>query len=136
MSDLFGLREGEEVLHQQTASANGRSIWGGTLVLTNQRLMFRPLDVGVATAVMSGGGVHLGPKSIAVPTSFIEGVEPGSDPGLFHPPSLVLTLRDGTRVVIGICASRFTPNISRRNRTARDHVVELIKAQLTAGGPG
>lgn len=105
-------------------------------MLTTQRLMFRPLDVGVATAVLGGGGVHLGPKSLAVPTSFIAKVEPGRDPGLFHPPSLVLTLRDGTRVVIGIGASRFTPNISGKNRTARDEMVALINAQLADGDRG
>lgn len=79
MSDEFALREGEHVVRRQPASADGKSLWGGTLVLT---------------------------------------------------------LRDGSRVVIGVVASRFTPNFSRRNLTARDEVVDLINVRLGGDGSG
>ncbi len=134
MPDEFALREGEHVLRRQPASADGKSIWGGTLVLTNQRLIFQPLDLGAATAVLGGGAGHLGPQGMSVSTDDIRKVEASRDPGLFHPASLVLTLRDRSRVVIGVGAGRFTPNFSRKNAVARDEMVDLINAQLGVHG--
>jgi hypothetical protein len=150
------LLEGEQIIRRQTASVDGKSIWGGQLVLTNQRLLFRPLDMKGTTKLINDG-IEFLPDNLgvlgkvvskaldyttayqdglpgAVPTSAIASVKAGRNGGLLQPPSLVLTMDNGTRVEIGILKSKFTPNIARSNRVARDEMVQLIKAQMAAGG--
>ena len=149
------LLEGEEIVRRQAASVDGKSIWGGQLVLTNQRLLFGPLDMRGARKLINDGveflpdGLGVLGKVVskaldyttayqdglagAVPTTAIASVGPGQNRGLFHPPSLLLTMDNGTRVEIGILESKFTPNIALSNRVARDEMVQLIAAQLAAG---
>lgn len=150
------LLEGEQVIRRATASVDGKSVWGGHLILTNQRLLFRPLDMKGTTKLINDGievlpdGLGVLGKVVskaldyatayqdglqgAVPNTAIAGVEPGEDPGLFHPPSLVLTLDIGTRIEIGILRSKLTPNLWSSNRVARDEIVQLIRNQLSVGG--
>ncbi len=150
------LLEGEALTRTQTASVDGKSIWGGQLVLTNQRLLFQPLDMKVTTKLLNDG-IEFLPGNLAVfgevvskaldyttgyqggltgtvPTTSIVSVGSGKGPGLLHPPSLVLTLDSGTRVEIGILTGRFSPNISSGNAAARDEMIQLIRAQLASGG--
>jgi hypothetical protein len=150
------LLEGEQIIRQQASSVDGKSIWGGQLVLTNQRLLFRPVDMKGTTKLINDG-IEFLPDNLAVlgkvvskaldyttayqdglpgavPTTAIGSVGIGRNGGLFHPPSLVLTLDTGNRVEFGILKSKFTPNIAPSNRVARDEMVQLIKAQMAAGG--
>lgn len=166
MSGIFGpksdgyvdvpLLEGEQIIRQQTASVDGKSIWGGQLIVTNQRVLFRPLDMKGTTKLINDGIGFL-PDNLGVlgkvvskaldyttayqdglqgaaPTAAIAGVRVGGNGGLFHPPSLVLTMDTGTQVEIGILKSRLTPNFSTANRLARDELILLISAQRAAGG--
>ncbi|HEU4568933.1 MAG TPA: hypothetical protein VFR99_12930 [Marmoricola sp.] len=152
------LLEGEHMIRQQTASVDGKSIWGGQLVLTDQRLLFRPLSVKGATKLINDGidflpddlGV-LGKlvskaldystaygegKAGAVATRSIQQVAAGRNAGLFHPPSLVLTLEDGTRVELGILRSRGSANADPRNNAVRDEWLGLIRQHLSPDGLG
>lgn len=150
------LLEGERRIREQVATIDGNSLWGGQLVLTDQRLLFQPLDVKAATKLLSNG-IDFMPANLAVlgkvvskaldyttayqdglegavPTTAITSVDPGRGPALFHPPSLVLTMDNGNTVEFGILRSKLTPNISPTNTTARDEMVALIRAQLALGG--
>lgn len=150
--------DGEQVIRAQTASVDGKSIWGGQLVVTNQRVLFRPLDMKATTKLLNDG-IEFLPDNLAVfgkvvakgldyssayqdgltgavPTSDIVGVDVGDGAGLFHPPSLILSMSTGAQTKVGILASKFSPNISPANAKARDEMIALIRQQLVAGGLG
>jgi hypothetical protein len=148
------LLDGERLIRQQTASylVNGKAIWGGQLVLTSQRLLFRPLDLNGLSKIAKDG-IELLPddlavfgkvvdkvldystaygnqKAGAVATSLITSVRPGRNAGLLHPPSLVLTMSDGRQLEIGILHSLTSMNPLPINNVARDETVAAISAQL------
>ena len=151
------LLEGEHIILAQTASVDGKSIWGGQLVLTNQRLLFRPLDMKATEKLLSDGIDLFLPNNLAVlgnvvskgldyssayqdgltgavETTSITGVTAGRDAGLLHPPSLVISMSNGAQTTIGILKSKFTPNISPANNQARDEMIALIQQHRAAGG--
>jgi hypothetical protein len=150
----------ERMVRQQAACylVYEKPIWPGQLALTNQRLLFRPLDL-TATSKMTRDGICFLPDDLAVlgtvvggaldyaavyeegsarvihpPT--ISGVRPGMGASLLHPPSLVLTFADGSTMDIGIVKGMGSANFWHANNTARDEVVEEISAQLVANGVG
>lgn len=147
------LLPGERVLRQQQAAylKGGQSLVGGMLVVTDQRLLFRPIEVGMASKLLNDG-IEFLPDGLAqlgklagkligyatdtvngaagaVPMATIVAVEPGVDAGA-HPSSLVLTAEDGRRIEIGISASLFTPIWSKKSDRVRDEIVALIRGQL------
>lgn len=152
------LLAGEQVIRRQTASVGAPSMWGGQLVVTNQRILFRPVDVkGLAELLTEGvsllpdGLADLGklvPKVLdyasayqdglagALPTASITGVRAGRDPQMTAPPSLILGLDTGSTVELGILTSIRTPSIWPGNRTARDDTIELIDALLAQSHQG
>jgi hypothetical protein len=122
------------------------------LVVTNQRVLFRPLDVGAAQKMIKEG-VRFLPDELAVlgkvvnkvfdytvaygeglaggiETSKITGVRPGRNAGLLHPPTLVLSFGNGRTLEIGVLKSIGTPNISPANNLARNELVHGINQQL------
>lgn len=148
------LLDGEQMIRQQTASylVDGKAVWGGQLVLTSQRLLFRPLDLN-GLSKMAQDGVDLLPgdlavfgkvvdkvldyttaygnaKAGAVETSLITSVRAGRDAALLHPPSLVLTMSDGRELEIGILHSIHSPNFLPVNNADRDEMVTAIAGQL------
>jgi hypothetical protein len=148
----------EQMVHQQTASylVYKKPIWGGQLALTNQRVLFRPLDP-TATSKMIKDGIAFLPDDLAVlgqvvdrvldySTAYgedtvaaieafaISGVGGGMDASLLHPPSLVLTLVGGRTIEIGVLKSLGSANFWHANNTARDEMVAAISDQLVANG--
>lgn len=143
---------GEQIVRTQTASVDGKSIWGGQLVITNQRILFRPLDVKGATKLLNDGieflpdqlavlgkvvskaldyaGAYGDNLAGAVPRAEIASVATGKGAALFHPPSLLLALGSGQKVELGILYGRLSPNLDPRNSRARDEIVTLIRALI------
>ncbi|NEA36926.1 hypothetical protein [Streptomyces sp. SID13031] len=144
------------MIRQQVASymVNGKAMWGGQFALTNQRLLFRPLDTsGVAKMIKDGVEFLPGDLAIlgkvvdkaldystaygdslagAINTSEIVGVIRGRNAALSHPPSLVLEFADGRRLEIGVLKSIGSPNFLPSNNSARDEMIEAILSELHA----
>ncbi len=150
------LLAGEQIVREQTASVDGKSVWGGLLVLTNQRLLFRPINVKGMDKLIKDG-IDFLPESYgvlgkvvgkaldyvevyqdgtagAVDVAAIASVTSGKNAGPFHPPSLVVSMTDGAQTEVGILKSKMTPNISPSNNVARDEMIALIQQQLVDGG--
>jgi len=149
------LLAGEQIVRQQPASylVNGKAMWGGQLVLTNQRLLFQPLDMGAVTKLISEGidflpdnlailgkvvskaldytSTYQGKLTSAINSSSIVGVVAGMNASLGHPPSLILTFDNGRRLELGILNSIKSPNFLPANNAARDAMVAAIRAQET-----
>ncbi len=107
-------------------SRSGRTAkWGGTLVLTDRRLIFEPLRVpAMADEVYMG---ELGPEyRIVCPLADLDLVEAVPD----RRAMLRLHARTGATVAFLISAGRMTPSWSRKNTIARDAAVETIRRSL------
>jgi hypothetical protein len=101
--------------------------YGGQLVLTSHRVVWKPLRV---SAAMVTRGVVLpieaGGDWWEVPLASIEQVE--ADPerrALLH-----IVDRDGTRTSFLVAAGRFGATWSKKNVIARDDAVERIRAAI------
>jgi hypothetical protein len=123
-----------EVLKARAVASVRPGSWrsvGGDLVLTNRRLVFTPLETRLGDMVSWLDHPPLGSQSGRL--GGIADVEPGSRGWVLKPPTLVIISTTGARTEIGVLASRFAPNWSRRNRAERDRVVEAIRHALEAG---
>lgn len=122
---------------------------GGDLVVTNQRVVFTPLEtadvISVFTWVFGKVGV---PGSIAdlpgavgkliTPQTSLGGitaVAAGSGGSLGKPPAILLTGKDGTTTEIGVLAGRLKPNGSPANVLTRDEMVTVIQRGLAGPTP-
>lgn len=150
------LLSGEQVLRRQTAAylKGGKSIWGGQLIVTNQRILFRPLDVGAAASMIKdgidflpGNLADLGKvvsKTLDYTTAYgerlagavgiaeIVSASRGQNASLTKPASLVLRFADGRALEIGVLKGKGYPTFWPANHTVRDEVVSLISHQLAA----
>lgn len=122
---------------------------GGDLVVTNQRVVFTPLEtadvISVLTWVFGKVGAP-GPiadlpgavgKLITQQTSLggITAVAAGSGGGFGGPPTILLTGNDGTTTEIGVLAGRVKPNGSTANVVTRDEIVTVIQRGLAGPTP-
>lgn len=148
--------EGERIVHQTAATflIGDTSMWPGKLVLTNQRLLFKPVSLKAISDILKEGIEFLpgnlavlgkvvdkvldystaygDSKAGAVKTSTITGVRPGNNAALIHPPSLILAFGDGRSLAIGIVQALWCPHIWPGNNRARDEMVAAISSQLDA----
>lgn len=109
-------------------SRSGRTAkWGGTLVLTDQRLIFEPLKVPAVSHDMFMG--VLGPEyRIVCPLSELDRAEAAPDSRSL----LRVHSRSGETVDFLIAAGRFTPLWSRKNTVARDGACDAIRRAIGA----
>jgi len=113
---------------------------GGNVIVTNQRVIFSPLDVRDVSKVFGwvlgavGAREQLG-KGASWLTTAIGDVRPlgvtrsaraGSNAKLIKPPTFIVTLEDGTEHVIGILHDRLAMSVDPRNNDARDAIVAAI----------
>lgn len=102
-----------------------RAKWGGTLVLTDQRLIFEPLAVPAVSHDMFMG--VMGPEyRIVCPLSELDQAEAAPDSRAL----LRLHSRSGQTVDLLIAAGRLTPLWSRKNTVARDAACETIRRAI------
>lgn len=116
---------------------------GGDVVVTNQRVVFSPLDVRDVTAVMSWALGQVGaPAQFGKVAEWLgdtvgdvrvvgvtESARPGSNARLLKPPTFIATLGDGTEQEIGVLRDRITANIDPRNNAVRDRIVAVINGR-------
>lgn len=119
------LEPGETVQEAWVAGIPSRSgrraAWGGTLVVTDRRLVFEPLNVPVTAGDVPIG--EIGPEHRMVcPLSDLDGVD--ADPE--HRALLRLRARSGEEARFLVAAGRMTPVWSKKNEQARDAAVEVI----------
>jgi hypothetical protein len=150
------LEEGEQELLRKTAGliqAQTNSV-GGILVLTNRRLLFRPLDVNKAAAFLKegldffpNGYAEVGKvaskvidavddairsKAGGIGHKAIAGVRTGRGATLIRPPTLYIDTSAGHTVEFGVLRGIGEPNISPRNKPHRDEMVQAIQSVLSA----
>jgi hypothetical protein len=128
-----------------TVKGNGASWVGGDLVLTNQRLLFTPLNINDAASLLTYGLTKTGAPGQAaavvgwmqkqavqqpVGLDAISEIRAGRGASLLHPPSLVVTLSTGTGLEFGVLATRTSFNGSSANTAARDGFVSKVRSLL------
>lgn len=138
------LRPGETETTRVVASAlfGGLTAVGGDLVVTNQRVVFVPLNVrdvapllskGLKAADVSGASALVGwlQKQIDGSETSMDRVvsaRAGSGGSLFKPPTVLFKLADGRDLEFGVLAGRTSMNLSAKNRTVRDQLVSTLTA--------
>ena len=147
------LGEGEQEIFRQTASymRGGVPLVGGEVVVTNRRVVFRPIGVDTMPVLrdlglpfLDGGFVLLG--RFASTTSREEPQAAASDGGIAEhdrvisvksqrnasllrptkPPSLVLDT-ESYSVELGVLHSPTSPNFSLANNAARDNAISAMR---------
>jgi hypothetical protein len=137
------LLDGEQMIRQQSCGYLHAGLnWGGKLAITNQRVLFRPMDFGVINTIVADG-LDLLPDSIAqvgklvsrvvnyaatygdrlagaVPYATIRAANAGDGS------KLILTTDTGRQTNLGIAASLWTPKVHdcqehRRTRRSLRH---------------
>lgn len=125
----------------------GPSSWGGKLIVTNKRLLFAELDLGVLPDILEyvGGkagvpGVDLGKTILdSVKASVrkdiwlqhIVSVEPDGDGGWFKAPGIRITTATGEVVKLGIVKSTTTPNKDAENGLIRDRAIGVVRQAIS-----
>ena len=129
------LEPGEEVRDAWVAGIpyrGGRAAkWGGTLVLTDRRVLFEPLNVPVVVEGTSFGTMGREHRASAA-LGDLESVEAVPE----HRALLCLHLRDGVEVRFLISAGRTTVMWSAKNRVARDAAVAALSAAISGDAQG
>jgi hypothetical protein len=145
------LRPGEsEIVRTPACLTKGGVSWvGGDLILTNQRLIFTPINTNDLVKLTS-----LGLKVVRIPHAnqvmtvigwaqkLIKQVDTDSDvitsaavgrydAGLIHPPTIVIQRSTGAPLEFGIIGGgRLTPTGSSKNVVARDNFLGSIRDVL------
>lgn len=138
------LEDGEEEISRVaacTVKGGGRPWVGGDLVLTNRRVLFAPLDVTDAAALLSYGLKKAGAPSDAIALvgwiasqvrpetlerSEVLAASAGRSAGVLNPPTLTVHRADGTNLEFGILASRMSPNLAKANESVRDEYLAVL----------
>lgn len=120
----------------------GRNQWGGKLIVTDQRLIFSGLDLGVMPDVLAYVGSQAGLPADLGKTLFdhvrdsvgkdvwlvhIIGVDAVGSASLLSPPKIRITTATLETFEVGIVNSMRTPNISPDNNQVRDNAVLLLR---------
>jgi hypothetical protein len=119
----------------------GMSKVGGDLIVTNQRIMFTPLNTTDVSALLraglkatdapSGSSALVGwlqrqVDETAEALDDVVTVRAGDDGNWLKPPTVIFGLADGRSIEFGVLASRMSANGSAKNRTARDQLVGAL----------
>lgn len=139
---------GESVVGTWTGSGIRKiPITGMKVILTNKSLILSPLDLSGAVklfelfskfvkefelplAVVKEGLEQTQlQKVISIPLDAIRSATAGNGPQLFRPPTVLITMDDGSQYLIGILRAILSANIDPRNTPPRD---EFLKALQTA----
>jgi hypothetical protein len=140
------LLPGEREVHRTAGSvlAGGLAAVGGDIVVTDQRLLFAPLDVTQVSSLLTAGLKRAGAPGASTTlvgwiADRVEGsatavrvaaIRPGANASLMRPPSVVVTTSDGRTVELAVLASRTTANVSVANTAARDRLVSVVSTHL------
>lgn len=143
------LLSGEQILRQQEGGymRGGATLVGGKVVVTNQRLLFRPISIGVINKLVQDG-IEMLPDRLAqigklvskvldyadtytkglagaIPVAMITSANPGNRS------SMVLSVDSGRQTNLAIAAS-FWSRIwdVKKNDSARDEMIALIRSVL------
>jgi hypothetical protein len=134
------LNDGEQVIHDQEA---GIHQVGGRLVLTNQRLLFRPMDLGLANDLIHQGLRLIGGHTAlvghfvsalvkyahmqkqAIPTEQITAVGPASSRD-----TLWIERAGGHRYEFHVTTTIWTSRLSPKNEAVRDAFIQEISSYL------
>ena len=128
----------------------GSSAVGGDIVVTNQRLLFTPLNVADVAVLLGFGLQRAGaPKaatalighvsdyvSKAATATDVVAIRDGREASLLSPPSVVIVSATGRELEFGVTASRRSLNVSPANEQARRQLVSLVQTQLAGAGRG
>jgi hypothetical protein len=117
---------------------------GGRVALTNDSLVFEPVDVDAPRTILSTlaratgvPGVGVANRVIddsrllepmTVPLSQVQSVEPLPRQGLFRPPQARVQTTEGDIYDFGFVRSPLTPNVSKGNVAVRDDWVRQIQS--------
>lgn len=128
-----------------TVRAGGKPWVGGDLILTNQRLLFAPLNTkdvgalvryGLKVSGVTGAGAVIGwmQKQIRHEATGLAGIASvsasRSGGHLIHPPAMVVELTDGKRLEFGVLNSRLSPTRAQANVAVRDAFVSRVQTVL------
>jgi len=141
------LNPGEAV---QGTWVGARSAWGGLpftggqIALSNDRVIFNPINTDGAQKILAAGArvagvpaVGLGLRALrqtgaldptSVPRGGVTSVQPGRDAGILHPPTVVID-SDSGRQELGIVHNAAAPNWSKRNVEARDAFLRALQGR-------
>lgn len=140
---------GESELARECASlrpGTSKSV-GGDLVLTNQRLVFTPLETADVSEVLAWSlkkagapaavGALVGMVNSAITSQQIQTADdtvarPGTQARPLCPPTIVITSQHGDEWVVGVVVARLAPNWDSRNNVARDRMIQAIADSNTA----
>jgi hypothetical protein len=135
------LNDYEQIVREQTA---GMHQVGGLLVVTNQRLLFRPMDLGLANDLIQYGLRLIGGHTAlighfvsalvkyaelqrqAIPAEQITAVGPGSSQD-----ALLVERTGGHSYQFHVSASPWSPRWSRKNEAARNELIREIAIYLS-----
>lgn len=120
--------------------ADGLSVTGGDLVVTDRRVLFTPLNVTDVAQVLSWGLKRAGVPALVAQAPIKVGelvgqpadagllttAQAGRPAALLRLPEIILTDAEGRTQTFGVGASRTSPNMSPANTVARDELVSLI----------
>jgi hypothetical protein len=128
--------------------AGGLSLVGGEIVVTNQRLLFTPLNVSDGEALLAAGLKRAGApeKAVALVGYFarrvndaatetdVVSIREGQHGSLFKPPSVVVQGSSGRSIELGVLADPRSANAAAGNYDARRRLITAVQA--TIGPPG
>jgi hypothetical protein len=148
----YELLPGEREQYRTPGSvvSGGLSTVGGDIVVTNQRLLFAPLNVTDVAALLGAGLERAGAPqqgtavvgwladrvSNAAVACLVVSIENGRNRSLLSPPTVVIAGSDGRSFELGVTASRLSPNVSQENDEARARLIAAVKSHLKARSLG
>jgi hypothetical protein len=121
----------------------GDPLWGGKLIVTTQRLLFAPIDVGLVETI-----TRYVAKGVAVPGADLAGqiidqvkgsakkevwlrhivsIEANGDGGWFKAPGVRIVTSTAQTIDFGIVKSTTTMNRDPGNRVVRDQLLAVLR---------
>jgi hypothetical protein len=139
------LLSGERILAQGFGGSGHTA--GGKLFVTDLRVLFQPWDLSLANLLIKWGC-----KAVQVPhaglVTYVVGkaknmvdataqgvgdlvsADPDGMASVSSAPKIRLTKSDGTVAEFGVVATTLTPNWSKKNNSARDDLVAVVRQAL------
>lgn len=142
--DHADLEETEDVLG---IFYGGRGQVGGQLLVMNRRLLFGPIDIGLARVVALDGVQAAGVRGLGMVKGLLDAYEPlkqkqiwlrhvkaveaKGKASLFSLPKIRITTVTDEVVEYGIAKSTTTPNIHPGNNAKRDEAISVIRDAMS-----